>query len=139
IVNQLNRATALISSRAEKEQLAEFNLMAGKRAKASTAYASALKYLVAGTALLSDDGWEQRPDLMFTLELYRSECEFLTGELAAAETRLTMLSSRAASPPDHATVTCLRIDLYTTLDQNDRAIDVCLAYLHRLGIEWSPH
>src|SRR5262249_43169119 len=36
IVNQLNRAAALISSRAEREQLAEFNLMAGKRAKAST-------------------------------------------------------------------------------------------------------
>ena len=73
-------------ARDEKEQLAELNLIAGKRAKASTAYVSALKYLVAGTALLSDDGWEQRPDLMFALELHRAECEFLTGELAAAET-----------------------------------------------------
>src|SRR4029077_12873885 len=33
IVNQLNRGSALISSRHEKEQLAEFNLIAGKRAK----------------------------------------------------------------------------------------------------------
>ena len=139
IVNQLNRAAALISSRAEREQLAEFNLIAGKRAKASTAYASALKYLVAGTALLSDDGWEHRPDLMFALELYRAECEFLTGELAAAETRLTMLASRAANPVDRAAVTCLRIDLYTTLDRSDRAVDVCLDYLRHLGIEWSPH
>jgi predicted ATPase len=76
IVNQLNRAAALISSRAEKEQLAEFNLMAGKRAKASTAYESALKYFVAGTDLLSDDGWEQRPDLMFPLELYGRSASF---------------------------------------------------------------
>ena len=101
------------ASRDEKEQLAEFNLMAGKRAKASTAYASALKYLVTGTALLSDDGWEQRPDLMFALELYRAECEFLTGELASAETRLTMLSSRAVTPVDRANVTCLHSDVYT--------------------------
>ncbi len=139
IVNQLNRATALIASRAEKEQLAEFNLVAGKRAKAATAYASALKYLVAGTALLSDDRWEQRPDLMFTLELYRAECEFLTGELAAAETRLTMLASRVMNPVDRATVTCLHSDVYTVLDRTDRAVEVCLDYLRHLGIEWSSH
>jgi len=139
IVNQLNRGAALITSRDEKEQLAEFNLIAGKRAKSSTAYVSALKYLVAGTSLLSDDGWECQPDLIFALELHRAECEFLTGELAAAEARLTMLSSSAANPVDQATVACLRIDLYTRLNRSDRAVDVCLSYLRHLGIECSPH
>src|SRR5262249_48014859 len=89
IVNQLNRGAALTTSRDEREQLAQFNLIAGRRAKASTAYVSALNYLVAGTLLLSDDGWERRPDLMLPLELHRAECEFLTGQLAAAEARLT--------------------------------------------------
>ena len=55
IVNQLNRAVALITSQDEREQLAELNLIAGKRAKASTAYTSALKYLIAGAALLVED------------------------------------------------------------------------------------
>src|SRR4029079_7835277 len=91
------------------------------------------------TALLSDDGWEQRPDLMFTLELYRAECEFLTSELAVAETRLTRLSSRVMNPVDRSSVTCLRSDVYTTLDRSDRAVEVCLDYLRHLGIEWSPH
>ena len=36
IVNQLNRGARLITSREEREQLAELNLIAGKRAKAST-------------------------------------------------------------------------------------------------------
>ena len=139
IVNQLNRAVALITSREEKEQLAELNLVAGKRAKVSTAYVSALQYLVFGTSLLSDDGWERRPDLMFALELSRAECEFLTSELAAAETRLAMLASRASSPLDQAAVVCLRIELYTTLNQHDSAVDVCLVYLRRMGIELPPH
>jgi PAS domain S-box-containing protein len=139
IVNQLNRGAALISSRDEKEQLAEFDLIAGKRAKASTAYVSALRYLVAGTALLADDGWVCRPDLMFPLEFHRAECEFLTGELAAAEKRLTMLASRAANTVERATVECLRLDLYTALDQADRGVASCLDYLRHLGIEWSPH
>ena len=39
----------------EREQVAELNLIAGKRAKASTAYASALNYLAAGAALLAED------------------------------------------------------------------------------------
>jgi predicted ATPase len=139
IVNQLNRGAALIRSCDEQEQLAELNLIAGKRAKASTAYVSALTYLTAGAALLSDDGWQKRPDLMFPLELHRAECEFLTGELAASEGRLSALATHATNPVDRASVASLSIDLYTTLGRSDRAVDVCLSYLRHLGVEWSPH
>ena len=139
IVNQLNRGAALIPSRDEREQLAEFNLLAGKRAKASTAYASALNYLVAGTALLPGDLWARRHNLIFTLELQRAECEFLTGALAEAEKRLEALSARALTTLERASVTCLRVDLYTTLDQGSRAIAVGLEYLRHVGIDWSPH
>jgi PAS domain S-box-containing protein len=139
IVNQIDRGAALISSQEERDQIAELNLLAGNRAKASAAYASALNYLVAGTALLADDSWECRHELAFVLELHRAECEFLTGELAAAAERLTMLSSRAANTVERATVACLRMDLYTTQDQSDRAVGVCVDYLRHLGIEWSPH
>jgi len=139
IVNQLNRGAALITARDEREQLAELNLIAGKRAKASTAYASALNYLVAGAALLVEDSWERRHELTFALELHRAECEFLTGALAEAEQRLAALPSRAATTVERATVACLRADLYTTLDQSNRAVAVGLDYLRHLGIDWSPH
>jgi len=139
IVNQLNRGAALITSRDEREQLAEFNLLAGRRAKATTAYASALTYLAAGTALLPEDTWERRHALTFALELHRGECEFLTVALAEAEQRLAALSGRAVNTVERATVACLRIDLYTALDQSSRAIAVGIDYLQHLGIDWSPH
>jgi PAS domain S-box-containing protein len=139
IVNQLNRGAALITSREDREQLAELNLIASKRAMASTAYASALNYLIAGAALLADDPWERRHELIFPLELHRAECEFLTGQTAAAEQRLAALSSRAVTTVELATVTCLRVDLYTTLGQSGRAVAVCLDYLRKLGLDWSPH
>ncbi|HET6306961.1 MAG TPA: AAA family ATPase [Rhodopila sp.] len=139
IVNQLNRGAALITNREEREHLAEFNLIAAKRARASTAYASALSYLIAGTALLPADGWDRRPELSFDLELARAECEFLTGALVEAEQRLDALSPRATDPLRRAIVVCLYGDLYTTIGQNARAIDVGLEYLRQLGIQWAPH
>ena len=52
IVNQLNRGSHLITSVEDRERVAELNLIAGRRAKISTAYDSALKYLRAGRSLL---------------------------------------------------------------------------------------
>src|SRR5262244_3839377 len=135
VVNQLNRGATLITSREERERLAELNLIAGERARVSTAYASALKYFVTGAGLLGEDCWERRHEIAFRLELGRAECEFLTGQSAAAEERLAGLSARAANTVELATVACLRVDVYTTLDQSARAVDVCLDYLRHLGVE----
>jgi PAS domain S-box-containing protein len=139
VVNQLNRGASLMTSIQEREQLAALNLLAGERAKASTAYISALNYLTTGAALLAEDCWVRRRELPFALELNRAECEFLTGALAEAEQRLARLSARAATTIERARVTCLQVDLYTTLDQGSRAIAVGLDYLRHLGIDWSPH
>jgi PAS domain S-box-containing protein len=139
IVNQLDRGAALIYSQEERERVAELNLMAGKRAKASTAYASALNYLAAGRGLLAEDGWERRYHLTFGLEYHRAECELLTADMAAAEERLTMLSQRAGNFLDIAAVARLRLTLYTTLDKSDRGVEVCLEFQRNLGVHWSPH
>lgn len=139
IVNQLNRGAALIVSQEEREQLAELNLLAGNRAKASVAYASALSYLVAGEALLPEDAWESRHDLTFAFELHRAECEFLTGALAEAEESLAKLASRALKLPDLAAVTRLRAELFMTVGRSDRAVEVSLDYLRHVGVKWSVH
>jgi PAS domain S-box-containing protein len=139
IVNQLNRGAPLITSQDEREQLAELNQLAGKRAKASAAYASALNYFVAGARQLPEDSWERRHELTFELELRRAECEFLTRAPVAAEQRLAALSQRAVSTLERAQVASLLVDVYYKLDQFGRAIAVSLDYLSDLGIDWSPH
>ena len=139
IVGQLNRGASLLTERSEREQLAEYNLVAGQRAKASTAYASALNYLTIGAQLLDDDCWAHRHALLFELELSRAECEFLTGQLSAADKRLSILSARAETTVESANVACLQMDVYLLLDRSDGAVAVCLAYLRHAGIEWSAH
>ena len=69
----------------------------------------------------------------------RAECEFLTGAPAEAEARLAELADRAASLPELATLTRLRVDLFMTLGRSDRAVAVGLDYLRRFGIAWSAH
>ena len=136
IVGQLNRGAHLISLRAEREQLAEFNLLAGQRAKASTAYTSALTYLGAGAELLGEQGYDSRHELGFALELNRAECEFLTGQLQLADSRLATLAERAVTTVERAAVACMQMDVYLLLDRSDRAVTVCLAFLRQVGIDW---
>ena len=139
IVNQLNRGAALINQQEERDHLAELNLIAGRRAKESTAYASALTYLNAGVTLLAEGIWERRRELAFALELNRSECEFLTGQSSVAVERLAALSNRTTTTVERAAVACLHMDVCATLGQTARAVELCLDYLRHVGIEWSDH
>jgi predicted ATPase len=139
LVNQFNHASEFITSDKERRQVAELNLRAARRAKDSTAYASALKYLKAGRALLTEENWESDYNLIFSIECLMAECELLTADMLKAETRLLMLAERARSGHDVAVTTRLRLTLYTTLDQSDRSVQVCLQYLARLGTNWTPH
>ena len=131
LVDQLNRGALLITVPAEREKVAELNLLAGRRAVATTAFAVALAHFSAGEAMLARDRWERHYTLSFALALHRAECEFVTGERAAAKTRLAELASHAATLPDLAAVTRLQ------MEPEDRDIEVALAYLRRVGIAWS--
>ncbi|RKE35751.1 putative ATPase [Paraburkholderia sp. BL23I1N1] len=139
IVNQYNRAADLINDPAESGRVAGFNLIAGRRAKTSSAYASASTYLSTGSAMLGDEAWVTRYSLKFALESGLAECEFLTGDTNSAKERLSDLSRRAATLADRAAVTWLRVTLFTALDQSDLAVEICLDYLRDVGIDWDPH
>jgi predicted ATPase/signal transduction histidine kinase len=139
IVNQLNRASHLITSSDERRRTAEFNLIAARRAKLSTAYVSALSYLATGRALLTEESWDTDYELIFAIECLAAECELLTADIVAAENRLSLLAERATSGHDLAAVTRLRLTLYQTMDRSDRAVEVCLDYLRRRGTDWSSH
>jgi PAS domain S-box-containing protein len=139
IVNQLNRGSDLITSPDERTQVAGLNLVAGRRARVSTAYASAIEYLTAGRALLTEEDWKRNYELIFGIEFQLAECELLTASKALAEQRLSMLARRAERVQDIAAVARLRLTLYTTLDRTDRGVEVCLEYLRRGGTDWSPH
>jgi PAS domain S-box-containing protein len=139
IANQLNRGSHLITSPAELERIAKLNLIAGRRAKISTAYASALKYLQVGRGSLTDETWNSNYDLVFSIEYLLAECELLTADMTAAENRLSMLAERAKSAHDIALVTRLRLTLYDLLGRSYRGVEVFIEYQRGYNEDWPPH
>ncbi len=86
IINQLNIGSGLLVDDQEKEEIAQLNLIAGKKAIQSNAYAAAIEYLSTGIKLLAANSWTTQYEL--TLSLYESLAlaTYLNGDFEQTET-----------------------------------------------------
>ncbi len=139
VANQFNRGGALLSDPDEKARVAEINLRAGRKAKASVAYASACGYLTAGMALFDDADWNSRYALLFGLWRDRAECELLRGDFDTAERLIATLLRTATSKLDQAAAYRLKIELHLIKAENTQAIESALACLRGFGIDLPAH
>ncbi len=139
VVHHLNLGAVLLEAREDHVRVAGLNIMAGKRARASTAHAAALGYFASAVTLLGEGRWEHDHELAFAIEIHCAECELLLGQHEVADKRLSVLSRRAHTLVEHAAITCLQVDLHTSLARFERAVEVALAYLTRGGGDWSVH
>jgi predicted ATPase len=112
IVRHLNIASTRITDPAERLDLARLNLLAGQRAKSSTAYAAALGYFQTGVALLHNVPWEAHYPLLFALHCEAAQCEYLCGDFDRAERAFDWLLGQARSRLDQATIFTLKILQY---------------------------
>jgi PAS domain S-box-containing protein len=135
LVNQLKLGSALISEWPEKVRAAELNFVAGRKAKASTAYASASNYLAAGITVLSDEGWQRSYDLTLGLFLERAECEILSSNLEQAAGLVEALLIKARSKIDHAEICRLRIMLQLRQGNYAPAVRTALECLRTFGVD----
>jgi predicted ATPase/signal transduction histidine kinase len=140
IVGHFNRALPLLEDQDGRDRIAELDLLAGRRAKAAAAYGAAIGYYAAALELLGGAGWERRRPQAWEARLERAECEYLTGNFAAAETLLGELEKGAAHRLESARVCLLWISLHTTRGQNLAALEKggrCLA-LFGLALPLEP-
>jgi len=108
VVHHLNLGRALIGNADERLDVARLNLAAGRRAKSSTAYDSALELLLAGSELLDAAAWDADYELCFALRLEAAECEYLCGHFDSALECYAQLARLARTPIDQARVARLR-------------------------------
>ncbi|MEQ8971029.1 MAG: AAA family ATPase [Coleofasciculus sp. C1-SOL-03] len=134
IVNSLNIGAELISHQAERNNLAQLNLIAGKKAKAAAAYEPALSYLEMGLGLLASDSWTNHYDL--TLELYVEtvEAKVVNTQFKAAQNIANIVLEQAKTILDQVKVYELKIQSYHAQLQFQSEINTALDVLAKLGI-----
>jgi predicted ATPase/signal transduction histidine kinase len=139
VANQLTRGAELLLDHNEKARVAAIDLRAGRKAKASAAYASARAYFAAGMALLNESDWNSEYGLMFELTLERAECELLTGGFDTAGRLIERLLPRAKSKIDQAKVYHLKIQLHLLKSEIEQTVDTALECLRGFGIDMPTH
>jgi predicted ATPase/signal transduction histidine kinase len=136
IVHHLNQGMQLIDEKTERDNLSQLNLMAGRKAKVSTAYEAACTYLETAKGLLANDSWEQQYDL--TLQLYEelAEAEYLRGNSQKSEQYARYVIKQANKIYEKARIHNLLIVQYTAKGQFKEAIQAGREGLKLLDIEF---
>ncbi|MEG4999513.1 trifunctional serine/threonine-protein kinase/ATP-binding protein/sensor histidine kinase [Microcoleus sp. B4-D4] len=136
IVNHLNVGIALITTPHERENLAQLNLAAGRKAKTATAYGGAIDYLATGIELLPETAWENRYPLMLALHEEIAEASYLNTDFEQMERWVSVVLQQAKTLLDTIDVQQTRI-LGTKAQGNLLdSIQIGLQVLRSLGIEF---
>ncbi|MDZ8050786.1 MAG: AAA family ATPase [Aulosira sp. ZfuVER01] len=136
LVNQLNYGTDLLISETEKYELAQLNLIAGKRAKAATAHDSAIKYLQVGLGLLAEESWRFQYELTLSLHSEAAEAAFLSGDFQGMQRLVEIVQNYAKTLLDKIKVYEVQMQAYMGQNNLIDAINTGLKVLKLLGVEF---
>ncbi|SMF17223.1 AAA family ATPase [Pseudobacteriovorax antillogorgiicola] len=135
IVSHYNKAIELIKTSDEKKVVANFNIMAGIKAKHSGAYQPAVSYLEYAAKLLPADIWQNDYSLGFSQGSEHLECSYLSGNFEEGESLFFQLIEQASSDLDKAKLASLRLQAYTQLAKYEECIDIGIGILNELGMK----
>ncbi len=136
IVNQLNHGIELINQPAEREEIVQLNLIAGRKSKTTNAYAEAVDYLKNAIKFLPAESWET--DYQLTLIVYEEaiEAAYLCGNFSQMEYWQDILLSKAVTFLDRVKTYEVKIAAYVAQNKLREGIDVALSVLSQLGIDF---
>ncbi|MEP6516586.1 AAA family ATPase [Microcoleus vaginatus] len=135
IVNQLNFGNELIYNRSEKDELAELNLIAGKKAKASAAYQPAFNYLQTGINLLAENSWLVQYQLSLQLHQEAAELAYILGDFEQMESLGSLVLTNAKTVLDRVKTIEVKMGTHAAQNQLDMAINMGLKILRQLGVK----
>ncbi|WP_293126309.1 ATP-binding sensor histidine kinase [Microcoleus sp. bin38.metabat.b11b12b14.051] len=136
IVNQLNYGVDLLVGADKQQQLAELNLAAGHKARASTAYVAASKYATVGLALLKADCWKTQYQLTLKLHTLAAETAYLAEDLAAMEQLVQIILAEAKTAVQQVKAYEVKIQACAARNQAQEAVNLALGLLKMFGVEF---
>jgi predicted ATPase/signal transduction histidine kinase/tRNA A-37 threonylcarbamoyl transferase component Bud32 len=136
IVNQLNVGIVNLIEQFDKTELARLNLIAGRKAKASTAYEAALKYFTNGIELLSIDAWQTEYTLTIGLYEGAAEAAYLGGNFEQMQQWAEVVQQEAKILLDKVKVYEVQIIASIIQSKQLEAIQIAVSILKLLGISF---
>ncbi|MDA0673035.1 MAG: serine/threonine-protein kinase PknK, partial [Cyanobacteria bacterium] len=134
IVNQLNLGQVQTQGIEEQVILAGLNLRAGRQAKASAAYDTALTYLQTALALLGPQSWVEHPHLTADLHQEAAEVACLCGQYAVMADWIETALARSPSLSQWTALHLIRIQAAILQNQPLQAVQQTLPLLRELGM-----
>lgn len=134
IVNQLNIGVDLITELEQRNELAQLNLIAGRKAKAANAYAASFEYLMLGIKLLAPDSWLQSYDLTLALHESAAEAAYLDNNFEVMEGLIEVVLQQTPTLLDRVKVYDVKIQGYGGQNELRQAVDTALIILKALGV-----
>jgi PAS domain S-box-containing protein len=134
IVNQLNFGSDFVSTNEQKIELAQLNLKAGKKAKTSTAYESALNYFLTGIKILPDNTWNSNYELTLSLYIEAAEASYLSGRYESMENFSFAVFKNAKTLLDKIKIFEIKIQALNAQSKLKEAISTAKHALELLGI-----
>jgi histidine kinase len=133
IVNQLNAGINLLHGEKERQELAQLNLNAGRKAKKNSAFQPSFEYLSRGIELLQRDPWESQYELC--LMLYSEACEaaYLNAEFEKMELLFGQIIANAHTILEKVKPYEIRILALKAQNKLHDAIRTGLEVLEQLG------
>ncbi|MBA3923402.1 MAG: hypothetical protein H0X31_17590 [Nostocaceae cyanobacterium] len=136
IVNQLNYGVELITQREEREELAQLNLIAARKARSSNAYSAAVDYANEGIGLLDAECWHCQYELALALHEIAAEVTYLNGNFEQTELLIQIVLAEARTLIDQVNIYEIRIQADAAQSQLLSAVNTGLVFLKLLGIEF---
>lgn len=137
IVSHLDEGRALIHAAAERHHLAELNLKAGIKARDSSAYEAAWRYLEIGRELLPADAWQTSYELTKELSTEYARCAYLTSRYDEAERCIDTILEQARTPLEKADLLAIRTRQYATMGRMAESIEAAIQGLLLLGVSFT--
>ncbi len=134
IVNHLNQGFDPIAHQSERNEIARLNLMAGKKAKASAAYETALNHFKVGLNVLKADSWKKQYDLTLSLYVEAAEAAYVCTLYGEMENLVEMVLGQAKTPLDKARVYEIRLLACTGQNKLKEAVNTAVEAVRLLGI-----
>jgi PAS domain S-box-containing protein len=131
VVNQLNNSFEspdIVGF--NRNELAELNVTAGRRAKKSAAFQAAFKYFKTAIALFGQNIWAQY-ELSLDLHLEAAETAYLCGDHGQLELLISVAMEHTRSPIDTARIVEIKMkgliaaeEIETAIDEGHRVLDL---------------